>query len=203
MIEPLRKDVLTVTVKIAKEICTLATSSELAVREFGKLKKEREFAIKELVEPREGSAYVEYKQDVLRAKLHRAKRVRDKYTDAVNSAQSGVGDLQELVAKDASALQEHMGDHWVCMCQHLRALLVERVLEACEDQTRDAGRAVGLYVEKWKTRLKRIWQLFQDPARTEDVLVEKLWTGSESANNGSVTNCCDDWNSAGAGTSFA
>lgn len=46
------------------------------------------------------------------------------------------------------------------MCHHLGCPLAERVLDAREEQSRDAGEVVCLYVESWeKNHLKHFKQL--------------------------------------------
>lgn len=78
---------------------------KVAPRVLGALCKEREL--------------VEFARDGLQAKLQRAKRERGRYADAVIRVQSGAGDLQKLVAKVSSALQQQIEDHRIRVCQHL------------------------------------------------------------------------------------
>lgn len=79
--------------------------------EVGKFKKEKEAISQELWELCEGNQCVDYKRTGLQARLQRVDRERNRYADDVNRDQSGVGALQELVAKDMSALQKHLNYH--------------------------------------------------------------------------------------------
>lgn len=48
------------------------------------------------------------------------------------------------------------------MCQQFGRLLAERLVLACEDQSRDAGGVAGLYAESWKNFLSHFKQPFCD-----------------------------------------
>lgn len=69
---------------------------------------------------------------MLRAKLQRAEFERDRYVDVASLVQSGIGVQQKLLAKDSSASQQRIEEHWVRLCRRIGALLVELVLEAPE-----------------------------------------------------------------------
>lgn len=77
------------------------------------------------------------------------------------------------------------------MCQHLGALHSERVLEAHEERTRDAGLAGVFYAERLKNSLKYIKQYLSVSARTRDVQAEKPVDGFGGADN-SLSTCPGD-----------
>lgn len=85
------------------------------------------------------------------------------------------------------------------MFQHLESLHAELVLDARENQTRDAGIAAGLYVESCKNCFKRIEQFVQDLSRTRDVQAEKSVGGPGERSNSRPTSLGDAGNNAGAG----
>lgn len=190
VVEQLKNDVSAVTLKAGERIGSLAASLEQAEKGVEKLKKGRETVIRVVGKLCRKKACVEDERDGLQAKLQRAERKRDRYINAVNRVKSGVGNLQKIVVKDTSTLQQLMEGHCVRMCQHLEALLAERVLETREDQTRDAGGAASLYVESSKNCLKRIKQLVCDSSRTGNVQAEKPVTGSavvDESNNAPIS----------------
>lgn len=100
-------------------------------------------------------------------------------------------------------LQQLMEAHRVRMCQHSRALLSERVLDAREDKNCDASRAGELYVYSWRNHLKRIEQLVHNSIRTGDVQVQiqVIASGGVDESNNVSTSPGDAENDAFAGPS--
>lgn len=85
------------------------------------------------------------------------------------------------------------------MCQDLRALFAERVLESCEYPISDASEAARLYIESWKNHLKRIEQLVHDSTCAGVEQVEKPVNGSVGTNNSSSTGARNVGDDTGVG----
>lgn len=111
LVEPLKKNVATVTAKASEQVGALVPSLGVAEKKVEVLKKEREGAIRELGELCAGKEWVEYERDWFQAKLQRTEHERDRYPDAASRVRSGAGNLQKLFSKDSSALQQHTEDH--------------------------------------------------------------------------------------------
>lgn len=99
VIEQLKKHLSAVASKETKEVGALTTSLEQAVKEVGKLRKVREAAKRELGKLCEDVEHFEYEPGRLQAKLKIVCHERGKYVDAINRVRSGVGELQEYLAK--------------------------------------------------------------------------------------------------------
>lgn len=66
------------------------------------------------------------------------------------------------------------------MCHHVVGLRTECVLDACKDQSLEAGKVAGLYTESRKSRLSRVRQIVPDPSCFGGVHVENLGTDSRN-----------------------
>lgn len=110
------------------------------------MKKENAPITQRLDEQREAKEGADYERDGFEGKLQRAHRERDKCIDAVNRAQSGVGELQGVVKKDCDDLQKRTEKSWARMCQKMGTLLAKRIVGAREDQIRHSRGVAALYV---------------------------------------------------------
>lgn len=67
------------------------------------------------------------------------------------------------------------------MCQYLGTFLPERVLDAREDESRDAGEVAGLHAESRQNCLNRFKQLFWKPCSFEGIQAGRPGAGSGGA----------------------
>lgn len=190
--------------KAVKEVGAVMTTLEQVLQKMDGLKNEKEAATQDFGEFCRGTDRVEYEQNGLQAKQQFAQRVREKCVNSVGCVQCGVFELQESVAKHSFASQKQIEDLWVCVCDHFGGLLAELVVQARQDQSRDAGEVANLYTESWKNRPKRSQHPVLDPSYVGDVQAMRVtasFKGTDISNKFLISPG-DDENEAGVGALF-
>lgn len=111
VVKQLKKDVLSLTMKMGEQIGTLMLLLEQAQTEVNAVKKQLDAVIQGLCKLCVGEKPAGYERKGLDAKLQRPHHEREKCTQAINRVQRGAGERKELAKKDSADLRCHIEKH--------------------------------------------------------------------------------------------